>query len=189
MIGLCFFFSVNQLGLLQQIDKRTRIQASSQYLIDHIYVYVIHAGILDIGLSHHCLVYMKCKFGYKSSFHKPWTRITYLDWKHWNTLPAKAIRHFLEWYILYLTNSYDSMLIYFTYFTQNLNSNIKTPQVTSRFVKSIILTMKSNVALIFRTRPNNKNGLTTNNNTVAESKLKSKLFSWEEMFLKTNLQN
>ena len=132
--------TINQLGLLQLIKKHTRIQANSKSLIDHIYVSkccnVIHSDVVDIGLSDHCLVYMERKLGNKSFLHKPRTKITYLDWKHFSENAFQQELSEISWNDIYLTNSSDSMLnLFYSKLKTIISKHLKEK---SRFVKSTI---------------------------------------------------
>ena len=132
---------IDQLGLLQLIQQSTRVQPRSESLLDHIYVNKpvnIHRhGIIDLGLSDHCMIFLTRKLGTRTSSPKCRNKFTFYDWKNFSPELFQYDLKFTSWGEIYNAVNAESMLHVFNTKLQSIVSlHLK---IKTRFVKSSII--------------------------------------------------
>ena len=132
--------SFQQLGLEQIINKSTRVQQNTTSLIDHIYITksstLSEAGVLEIGLSDHYLIFASRKLGLR---HTPRHshKISYLDWKNFSPSAFQRDLCTVNWQDVYLCHTVEDMLdMFLSKFKRVMATHL---QCKSKHVKSPVL--------------------------------------------------
>ena len=103
------------LHLSQLIKSPTRVQAKSSTLIDHIHAsqehHVVKSGVLDVGLSDHCLIFMVRKTGQTKHGTLPSRhQIRCCKWNSQNLKDLTTELAMTSWNHIYLAPAVDDML-------------------------------------------------------------------------------